>query len=751
MSWGRLARESIAVAVVALLIALWVVRVWELDPMVPVLYEWDALFHLAYIENLREGGWLFWNDRLAAPFGQDVRDFPLGGENVHWLALKLLGLVMPNAAATATAYLVLTYALVAGSMYVVARILGLRAGAATAVALLFAFLPFHQLRWTMHLLRSGYYTVPLAALAILWMLDWQRELREQSAAAPARWRMARVALVLASAVLLGASDTQNAFYAVVILLPLMLLVAWRDRDLRPLLLALVFSVAAGGSLLANNLPYLVARAERGPNPEVLARSPGDQELFGLRLARLMLPVENHRVGLFANVTAAASRLMPATPGENGQALGAVATAGFAIGLAAVAATVLGRRLLADSPVPLARLGLLMLSAVLWASVGGLSSLLTIAGLTSYRTWNRMSLWIAVFALLAAGSVLQQLLDRIGSRVVAALVVAGVVGLGLLDQIPARIRSFDPAPLAREWHDDAAFFRQMETALPPRAMVYQFPALPFPESGDRFALAPYEHLKPYLHTTALRFSYGGMKGRREGTWWQALEPLEPAAATALLALAGFDAALVERRGYADDAAALETAMASVGAVPIVIDSIAKRASWDLRPVRDRLDGAVGAQSEVARALFGSVPPQFDDSFYDDEPAGGHQWRWSKSSTAEIRIGDGDGPRRVVVAAALDHIDPAASTVTVSAGEQTYTVPISNGPGAFGAVVDVPAEGATLRLRSDGQPRPSPPDPRKLGIVVDHLVVIDQALLQRLCAAGVPVNAPCSLAASAPPLH
>src|SRR5215831_3915487 len=111
MNRGRVARETLAVGAAALLGALWVLRVWQLDPTAPVLYEWDALLHLAHIQSLREGSWYLWNPRLAAPFGQDVRDFPMGGENLHWAALKLLGMVMPNAPATATAYLVLTYVL----------------------------------------------------------------------------------------------------------------------------------------------------------------------------------------------------------------------------------------------------------------------------------------------------------------------------------------------------------------------------------------------------------------------------------------------------------------------------------------------------------------------------------------------------------------------------------------------------------------------------------------------------------------
>jgi phosphoglycerol transferase len=747
MNRGRLARESLALGAVAFLGALCVLRVWRLDPTVPTLYDWDAVLHLAFIEAMREGSWYLWNARLAAPFGQDVRDFPMGGENLHWAAFKLLGMVMPNAAATATAYLLLTYVLVAVVTYVVARVLRLGTGPAAVIALLYAFLPFHQLRWTMHPLRSGYYPVPLGGLAMLWILDWRRELRE-APDGPARWRWSRVMLVVAIGLLLGSSDTQNAFYAAVLILPVAVLVVSRDRDLRPLVLAGTFSVAAGGALVANNIPFLLARAERGPNPDALARMPAEQELYGLRLARLVLPVEEHRVGLFARASAAAERWTPTAPGEAGQALGIVGTVGFFVGLAAVGLAALGRPMLAQAPMPLAALGFLMIVGVLWASVGGFSFLLSLAGLTLYRTWNRMSLWIALFALLAVGAVLQRVLDRLAHRWVATLILGGILVVGLLDQVPAKIRSFDPERLAREWHADAAFFGQVEAALPPGAMVYQAPAMSFPRPGFLRGIAPFDYLKGYLHTTRLRFSYGGMEGRREGTWSAVLEPLGPTAATNLLALVGFDGVLVDHRGYDDEGVAVERGMASAGAVPAVVDHDGSRTLWDLRPVRNRLGGDAESTAEVTRALFNPLRTGFDDNFYDEETdAAGHRWRWASASDAAIRI-DTDVTRSVVVAATLGHIDPSAPAVTMTADGTTVTVPVVGGSGELAATLDVPAGGMTLHLVSDGRPQQPSTDPRQLGLLVRDLAVIDRVLLQRLCADGLPGTAPCDVLAAKP---
>jgi phosphoglycerol transferase len=746
MNGRRLAWEASAVGAVALLVALWVVRIWEIDLRVPVLYEWDALLHLALIENLREGSWYFWANRLAAPFGQDVRDYPMGGENIHWLILKLLAMVTPNAAATATVYLVLTYVLVAVLTYVVARMLRLGSGAAAVVAMLFAFLPFHQMRWTMHLLRSGYYPVPLAGLAILWVLDWRRELIGRRIDGGTGWRRMRVAFVLATGVLLGSSDTQNALYAPLLLAPLALLVAVSERDLRPLTLALAFGVMAGGALALNNLPYFLARAARGPNPEAFTRKPIEQEIYGLRLARLVAPVEGHRLAPFAAASAAVAN---GPPGEAGQSLGAIGTVGFVIGLAAVGAAAFGRPLVQAAPVPLARLGMLMLTGVLWATVGGFSYLLSVAGLTQYRTWNRISLWIALFALLAVGSVLQRLFERVGRRSITAVIVGVVIAVGLLDQVPGTIRSFDPQRLAREWHADAAFFQQAEHALPPGAMVFEFPVMLFPEPGRvRRSGIPFEHFKPYLHTTALRFSYGGMAGRPESTWSENLDALGPAAATALIALAGFDGAFVDRRAYPDKGAQLERAMASVGATLVVADAAQERTVWDLRPVRDRLGAAAGPERPVAQALFNPLRVRFGDRFSWQEQDDQHHWRWTSASVADFRIDGGDAPRRIVVTATLAHIDPAATTLTVTAADQTFTLPLAHGPAAFVASLELPRGGITLHLAANGQVQRSARARRWLGIQVRDLVVVDAVLLQRLCAGGIPVPVPCDALTNQP---
>ena len=190
------------------------------------------------------------------------------------------------------------------------------------------------------------------------------------------------------------------------------------------------------------------------------------------------------------------------------------------------------------------------------------------------------------------------------------------------------------------------------------------------------------------------------------------------------------------------------MASVGAVPAVVDDDRQRTLWDLRPVRDRLRGDSESTVGVARALFNPLRARLDAGFYSEEgDAAGHRWRWAATSDATIRI-DTDVPRSIVVAATVGHIDAVATKVTMTADGTAVTVPVAGGSGELAATLDVPAGGTTLHLVSDGRPHQPPGDSRQLGLLVRDLVAIDRVLLQRLCADGAQSTVPCDVLAAKP---
>src|SRR5262249_2073228 len=102
-------RESgLVIAVVAPLVVV-VYQLWDAHLRVPFGYPGDALSTSAYTKSIIDNGWYFHTPRLAAPFTADWRDFPVGGENLHWLALKIIGLFTGDYALTVNIYFLLGF------------------------------------------------------------------------------------------------------------------------------------------------------------------------------------------------------------------------------------------------------------------------------------------------------------------------------------------------------------------------------------------------------------------------------------------------------------------------------------------------------------------------------------------------------------------------------------------------------------------------------------------------------------------
>src|SRR5207248_10568068 len=168
------------------------------------------------------------------------------------------------------------------------------------------------------------------------------------------------------------------------------------------------------------------------------------------------------------------------------------------------------------------LSTLTLFAVLLATVGGLGSVCAVLVTSKIRAYNRISVYIAFFSVVAVALLLEALAGslarRRGGRLGFYGLLAVVLGLGLLDQTNAR--QMPPyRALREEFDNDADFVRRVEDVLPAGAGVLQLPYQAYPEPDWVHRLSTYEPLRCYLHSKQLRWSYGGMKGR-EGDGWYA---------------------------------------------------------------------------------------------------------------------------------------------------------------------------------------------------------------------------------------
>ena len=622
--------SAIAAAVIFL-------QLWRADLRVPFAYSWDANFHAMVVKGVLEHGWHNENPSLGAPFGQELYDFPLSLDNLHLVEVKALGLVASGPAVAMNLFLIVSFPLVALSAYLVLRQFRLSQSVAFVAALLFTLLPRH-FSGEGHLFLTSYWNVPLAVYLLIALSTGEPPLFVRRPETHGRLRGYVTPRSLATVLLCVAVGSSSFYYSSFTILlaaaaTAIGLLARRDARVLAAGAAVVFVI--GASVLANVAPSLAYWHEHGRNPLVAQRAPEESERYALRLTTLLLPVDGHRFGPFAHLT---ERYRATTPlrGEPVEALGAVAGIGLlwliGVALAGCVGRPVGDRLTRHSAA-------LAVVAFLVATTGGISALIAYLATPQLRAWARLSLFIAFLSLVAVGGLLDRLRSLLATRrrggALFAAALAAVLVVGALDET-----SDDLVPEYRtvegEYRLDDAFVRQIDRVLPPGSMVYELPYLSFPE-GINPGVANYDLVRPYLHASELRWSYGAMRGR-PADWASLLAGRPLSVQAAAVAASGFRGIYVDGFGYPDGGAGVVATLRRLLQVEPLVRPTGRMVFFDLRPYRRRLQATYG-RAEL-RALRDATlwPTHAEGERGLSEPEGEppQTWRWATEGNVVLTV-------------------------------------------------------------------------------------------------------------------
>jgi phosphoglycerol transferase len=242
----------------------------------------------------------------------------------------------------------------------------------------------------------------------------------------------------------------------------------------------------------------------------------------------------------------------------------------------------------DGSESLRLLGILSLGAILLGTVSGFGAVFAAAISSQIRAYDRISVFIALFALAALGVLADRFIRlRQGAawRVTGPLVVALVMLLGVLDQTPASLDDgfrYDTGVgyMDATYAADATFGGRVQAELPLGASVYQLPYMAYPESAPLFKMTDYDPFRGYVHTTGLRWSYGAIKGRPDAAWQQSTAALPALAMIQQLRLKGFAAVWVQLNGYEDGGTAILLELSGLLGPPALVNADGVVAVWRL---------------------------------------------------------------------------------------------------------------------------------------------------------------------------
>lgn len=533
---GRLSRAD---ALCAVLLSLFIVAAWCLSYgrtsreawTTPVTYRGDALFLMAYLKAAQQGhvrpGASLEVPELNAPYGANWNDHPRTLRAVFMAA----GLVSRRAGlfVTMNALLLCAHVLAGVAFFVVARHFGARREWALTGALAFGL--SHYLFWRSldHLDLALAWHIPLCVLVVTWAAS-------RRAVPPGSRRFVAAALICV------VTGLHNPYYACLFAQFLLLAavaqaVRPRGRVGDPLLLLSVLVAA----FLAENAGSLAYAWSHGANAAA-ARPYGNLERFALKPLELLVPPPGFGLAGWGRIARAYwdGRLYR---GEGGSPylglLGALAL----LWLAGTSALGLLRRPAKAPPAAAAAVAWI----VAFSMLGGGNQLVGILGFLWLRGTNRFSVWVLALVLLYL--VTRRLPRGRAGHALAAL--AAVITLA--DQVPRRGSREEVARTRRAVAEDEAFVAAVEHALPSRAMLFMMPLIEFPEGRPVLGVAEYEHLRPYLYSSALRYSFGTDKGRPREAWQLDVAALPVPRMLDALEQCGFAGILLNRRAYPAHAA------------------------------------------------------------------------------------------------------------------------------------------------------------------------------------------------------
>ncbi|MDQ3724050.1 MAG: hypothetical protein M3376_13530, partial [Actinomycetota bacterium] len=523
----------LATAFIATVVAILDLKLWRMDPDVPLFdVSGDSSYYLASIKGVLENGWFLRNPDLGAPFGQSNHDFAVG-DVAHYVLVWLLGLVLGDPVVVFNAFFLLCFPLIAVVAYAVLRDLGATRAPALVAGVLFAFLPYHLIRGPHHLFLTSYWEIPLAVWLVAMLAEGRSLIRR---AAP----RGRTLLTVGACLLVGAGASYYAIFALLVLLTVVPTAAIARRSRAIALQGAAVTALVAASFALANAPAIVYPMLHGANDSVAMRQPGESEVFGLKLASMVIPRNTHRVDALARRGQEYYALTPLRGEGFSPALGSVATLGLVAALLVLLATGLASATASLRRSRIAVAGTVALMSFLIGTVGGGSALIAYGLTPQLRAWNRLALFIAFAALLAVALLLTALGERLRARGRPAWllgVIAAFVGaVGVYDQTSVTDAP-NHAAVAAAWKADEDFATRMQDRFAAGTKILQLPYMSYPENGAIQGLGDYDLFTGYLHTKDLRWSYGAVRGRLSD-WHGAHQALAPDQLATAAAAAGF---------------------------------------------------------------------------------------------------------------------------------------------------------------------------------------------------------------------
>jgi phosphoglycerol transferase len=588
-------------------------------------------------------------------------------------------------------------------------------------SLLYAFIPFHFLRGEGHLLLSSYFLIPLVVLITFWIFDGdflldsvKNELRKGSIVS-----IFNKKTLISLLVCIGISSVfvYYPFFSCFFILIAGVCSTISNKKLTPFFNACLLIGIIVLFLFAFNLPSFQYQLHNGKNLEVAIRGPAESEIYGLKVVQLLLPVNDHRIPIFAQFSHTYASTSPLINENSYATLGLIGSIGFIILLLALYYQLFTKSIKKDNEIfkKIKYLSVLNLSAVLLATVGGIGTVFAYLFFPEIRAYNRISIFIAFFCITAIMMLLDFLLQKYSQNKIKKYAIVGciliVLFFGIYDQTSERFVP-DYKNIKEMFMNDDHFVKDIEKTYPQDTRVFQLPYVPFPENPPVNGMSDYDHFRAYLHSANITWSYGAMKGR-EGDQWQR-EVVKKSLDKMLedLSFSGFNGIYLDSYGYPDNAKEMISGLSSALKTSPIVSENKRLYFFDMTDY-NRLKFLTSTEFERYKNQFQNlVKLDWQDGCSDLEEKDGENWRWCSSEGTLIVINPSDKERTFLINTTFFTGSSDFSRLKIDGTSISENLFLNNQGYNFQKKIDLPPGKSMIKFRSDAQRVYAPGDSRDL---------------------------------------
>lgn len=663
--WSEILQYTLLILTTILLLV-YVFHLSEIDLRFPLLSgNGDVLSHVYLYKTIMETGWIYINPSTGAPFSATFFDYP-GSDGLHIVFILVISLFVRDPMKVYNLYYLIGFLLAALSSFYVIKKMGIPFFLALPGAVSFSFLPFHFLRYA-HSFLASYYMVPLGIFITIEVLNGSLNLiffDPENIKIRLNIGRPKNLVYLFVCFLIASSGVYYAYFvAVIALISTIKYFVFEGSVKRLNLLAngtLVVAVILISAAINSAPTFIYTFINGSPTEIAVFRSSSFAEVFGLKIAQMLLPSPIHRFSPLAEITNVYNSSTPLVNENATAALGIIGVVGFLYSL--LLFLMQWKKNMLDE-----QLSFINIVSVLIATIGGFGSIIAFFVLPFIRAYNRISVVIGFVSIILFSRLFLLLLNGIEKKslrgkenyihVVRVGVSFFLLIVVFLDQafVPGFKDTYEVNKTIFE--NDQKFASEIEQILPSGSMIFQLPFMSFPENGPIEKMGDYDHFKPYLHTDGLHWSYGDSKGRISSDWNRTTAGLPVEKMLQRLVLVGFSGIYVDRFGYEDSGAELETEIRQYINLAPIMDSGHRYVFYDIREYADQYlsqFGDVELQELTESAYYIEPKISIDTGCFSGNNDSG-RLALSCGNKSELIVSDYENSERIIV------LDFKASTI------------------------------------------------------------------------------------------